>query len=367
MRIALNTRFLLDGKMEGFGWYSYEICKRLTELYPQHTFYLFFDRAYDKKFVFSENCIPIILYPQARHPILFKIWFDISVTRALKRYNIDLFFSPDGYLSQISSIPQIGVIHDLNFEHYPNDLPKKHLKYYKKYFPRFAAKARKIITVSEFSRQDIIKTYGIESSKVHAVWNGASEQFQPLAKEECMKIREQYTNGESYFIFVGSIHPRKNVNRLLDAFISFKIESKSRTKLMIVGTPMWDQLPPVPETFKKDIVFTGRLDLMELTKVMASAKALTFVPYFEGFGIPLVEAMKSGTPILTANTTCMPEVAGEAALYVNPFEVESIKAGLLQMDQDVMLRKQLTEKGLERAKLFSWDKAAQEIGKLLEL
>lgn len=142
MRIAINTRFLLSHKMEGFGWYTYEIVKRIVQNHPEHEFVLFFDRTYDKKFVFAKNAIPVVLSPQARHPILFRIWFNLSVKRALKKYNADLFFSPDGYLSLTSEVKQIGVIHDLNFEHFPQDLKPVMSRYYLKYFPKFARKQR---------------------------------------------------------------------------------------------------------------------------------------------------------------------------------------------------------------------------------
>ena len=123
MKIAVNTRLLLKGKLEGIGWYTYETLKRIVEQHPEHDFYFLFDRAYDESFIFSKNVKPIILYPQARHPFLFWIWFEISVYRFLKNNNIDIFVSPDGYLSLRTKIPSLAVIHDLNFEHYPHDLP----------------------------------------------------------------------------------------------------------------------------------------------------------------------------------------------------------------------------------------------------
>ena len=135
MRIAVNTRFLLKSKLEGFGWFTFETLKRMTMNHPEHEFIFFFDRPYDDKFIFSDNITPVVLPPMARHPILFKIWFNKSVTWALKKYKADVFFSPDGYLSLKTDIPQIGVIHDLNFEHFPNDIPPTPRKYLLKYFP----------------------------------------------------------------------------------------------------------------------------------------------------------------------------------------------------------------------------------------
>ena len=367
MRIALNTRFLIEGKMEGFGWFTYEVCKRLTEMHPEHTFYLFFDRAYDEKFVFGENCIPVILRPPARHPILFHFWFDYSVTYALKKFKIDVFFSPDGYLSKRTKVPQVGVIHDLNFEHFPEDLPKKHLRYYKINLPKFAEIVRDIVTVSEFSKQDIIKTYGTPADKITVAWNGAADVFYPRGVESDTTVRDNYTDGKPYFLFVGALHPRKNLKRLITAYQQMLKDTQSETQLLIVGAPLWKNLPDVSEAEYPSIRFTGRLSSDELARVMSAAKALTFIPYFEGFGIPMVEAMKSGTPVMAANASCLPEIAGNAALFVNPFEIDSIKAGLIQMDHDELLRKELVQAGLERAKQFSWDNTAKTISKVLGL
>ena len=141
MRIGINTRFLLPHKMEGFGWYTYEVVKRLVENHPEHEFIFFFDRPYDSNFIFGENVTPVVLFPQARHPFLFYWWFEFSIPKALKEHKCDLFFSPDGYLSLKTSVPQIGVIHDINFEHNPKDLKWLMRKYYQRYFPKFAKKS----------------------------------------------------------------------------------------------------------------------------------------------------------------------------------------------------------------------------------
>ena len=125
MRIGVNTRFLIQNKLEGFGWFTYETLSRITQNHPEHEFYFFFDRKPDPSFQFSDNVHLIKLMPPARRPKLFKIWFDISIPFALKKHRCDLFLSPDGYLSLTTSKKQIGVIHDINFEHHPEDIPKK--------------------------------------------------------------------------------------------------------------------------------------------------------------------------------------------------------------------------------------------------
>lgn len=368
MRIAINTRFLLPTKMEGFGWYTYEVSKRLVEMHPEHQFFFFFDRPYDPSFVFAENVTPILLRPPARHPILFYIWFEWSVRRALKRYKIDTFFSPDGYLSLRTNVRQVGVIHDINFEHFPQDIPPFARAYLRHFFPKFARKADTIITVSDYSKNDIIRTYSVDASKVHAIWNGVSEAFRPLGDHECKAIRERLTQGKEYFLFVGALHPRKNLNRLLEAFALFKAETKAETELVIVGSELWTHpafATTVPDTLKDSIHFTGHLSLHELTEVMAAAKIFTFVPYFEGFGIPLVEAMRCGTPILAGNLTSLPEVAGDAAVYCDPFDVSDIAQQLIALNASSELRAALRLKGIERSQLFGWDQCAAAVSKIL--
>ncbi len=360
MNIAINTRFLLPHKMEGFGWFTYEVVKRMVKQHPEHQFFFFFDRTFDKKFIFGDNVTPIVLHPQARHPVLFKIWFNFSVTRALKKYNIDVFFSPDGYLSLKTKVKQIAVIHDLNFEHYPKDIPAQARKYLKKYFPLFAQKAHKIITVSNFSKKDIIEQYAINPQKIVVAYNGGNDDFKPVSDLKANQVRQQYTNGQDYFVYVGALHARKNINRLFKAFEMFKKRSKSNAKLVVVGEKMW-KLQDVALTEHSDIIFTGRLHINSLVDVVASAKSLVLVSYFEGFGIPLVEAMRCGVPVITSNVTSMPEVCGDAGLLVDPFDVKAISQAIERLDTDEKLRKELSQKALDRAKLFSWQKTSEII------
>jgi glycosyltransferase involved in cell wall biosynthesis len=356
--------------MEGFGWYTFEIVKRIVENHPEHEFILFFDRTYDEKFVFGDNAIPVVLSPQARHPILFRIWFNYSVRKALKKYNADLFFSPDGYLSLTSDVKQIAVMHDLNFEHSPLDLKPVMRKYYLKYFPKFAHKANHIITVSEYSKKDICDTYSVAEDKVTAIWNGASDVFTPLDEAKKPAIRAEFSKGLPYFLFVGAIHPRKNVQRLIKAFEQFKLQHPESThQLVIVGTELWSNASvhvELEQSIKDQIHFTGHLPLEVLSQVMGAASIFTFVPYFEGFGIPLVEAMNCGTPVLSGNLTSLPEVAGDAALYCDPMNVDDICEKLTQLALDENLQKEFSVKGLERSKEFSWDISAQKVWEVIE-
>ncbi|MDQ3193184.1 MAG: glycosyltransferase family 4 protein [Bacteroidota bacterium] len=365
MIIAVNTRLLIKNKLEGIGRFSYETLKRITTQHPEHTFVFIFDRKYDKEFVFSSNVIPVVIGPQARHPILFYIWFEFAVKKILTKYKADIFVSPDGYLSLSTTVKSLAVIHDLNFEHYPKDLPFLVSKYYRYFFSRFAKKADRVATVSDFSKQDIINNYKISEDKIDVIYNGASESFKPINEEEALSIKEKYTQGKPYFLFVGSIHPRKNIENLFKAFDLFRKKSKAEVKLVIAGEKYYwtSEMQQVYESleFKNEIIFTGRINDQELTKVMAGALALTYISYFEGFGIPLIEAMQCDVPVITSNKTALPEIAGNAALITDPFSLESIANAMHAIYSHPNLRQELIKQGRIRRNDFSWQKTSEKL------
>jgi glycosyltransferase involved in cell wall biosynthesis len=368
MRIGINARFLLSKKMEGFGVYSHELLSRLVLMYPQHTFVFYFDRKPDPKFMYNTNVIPKVLFPPARHPYLWIWWFESSLTNALIRDKVDVFWSLDGHASLRTNIPQIVTIHDLNFEHRPIDLPKRVLWYYKKYFPLFANKAKHIITVSEFSKTDIENTYGISKNKISVVWNGASTLFKPLEEDMKKNVREEFANGKSYFLFVGSIHPRKNLNGLLKAFQLFVEENESHD-LVVVGSHMWDKIQSneLVDKIKSRVHFLGHVPAESLCKITASAHCTIMLSHFEGFGIPVVEAMKCGVPSIGSNSTSIPEVIGDSGILVNQSKPVEIASEMLKTINNAEMYLNLRNQSIARAQLFDWDQAAESIGKILNL
>lgn len=362
MRIAINTRFLIKDKLEGIGWFTYETIKRICLNHPEHEFILLFDRRFDKEFVFSSNVTPVIIKPPARHPILWKIWFHYQLPRTIKKLKPDIFVSTDGYMPLTIEIPSLNVIHDINFEHIPQDLKPSVRKYYKKYFPLYAKNVSRLATVSEFSKNDLVETYKVDPNKIDVVYNGANVFYTPVSDEVKIQTKARYTQGNEYFIFIGSLHPRKNIPRLLQAFDNFKASDSTNMQLLIVGEAMFmtDEIKAVYETmtFREFVTFTGRVSTEDLHKILGSAFALTFVPYFEGFGIPILEAMYCDVPVITANVTSMPEVGGDAALYVDPYSVSSITKAMLEIFQNSELRESLIIKGRHQRQKFSWDKTS---------
>lgn len=370
MNIAVNTRLLLKNKLEGIGWFSYETLKRITQNHSEHRFFFIFDRKYDEDFIFSDNITPIIASPPTRHPVLWVYWFEFVIPGILKKINADIFVSPDGYLSLRSKVPSVAVIHDLNFVHNPAHLPMLVRWYYNYFFKKFAHKALRVGTVSEYSKKDINETYSVDNNKIDVIYNGSNKIYQPVDDETKEAVKKEYTDSKDFFIFIGAINPRKNVQGLLKSFDIYKTKSKSEHKLVIVGNQM-HLTGEVNKTFdamthKKDVLFVGRLEVEKLHKLLASSIALVFVPFFEGFGIPLVEAMYCDVPIICSNKTSIPEVVGDAGIVASPDKHEEIADLMIKIASDTNLRNNIINEGRKQREKFSWDKSAENFWNCIE-
>lgn len=370
MRIAVNTRFLQQDYLEGYGHFLQEILRRITKDHPEHEFIFLFDRPFDPKLVFEKNVTPVVAGPAARHPLLWKYWYDYKIPALLKKYKATVFFSADGFCSLRTTVPQCLVIHDLAYRHYPAGIPRSQLAFYKRYTPAFIRKARKIITVSAFSKKDILEQYPEAAGKISVIHNGVRTSFHPLSYEKRDAIKQKYTAGKEYFLCTGSIHPRKNGMNLLKAFSLFKKRQQSSLKLVFAGRLAWkyESFTESLKSYKyrEDVLLTGYLPEDELAALTASAYALVYPSYFEGFGLPVAEAMQSGVPVITTAHSAMQEVAGEAALYADPDNIQSIADQLMRIYKDEPLRHELVQKGLERANAFTWGEAAAWCWKAIE-
>ena len=348
--------------MDGIGWFTHETVRRIVKAHPEHEFLFFFDRKPLPEFIFADNVKPIVLRPQARHPVLWYMYFEWSVAHALKKYHCDLFLSPDGWMPLVPKTPTLIVIHDLNFEHADDYLRPSHQRYMKYFFPRFANNATRIATVSQYSKQDICATYGIDSDKIDVVYDGAHEGYRQMGNAADSATRGGYTNGAPYFIFVSTILKRKNLANLLLAFDKYKRQSLQPHKLVVVGRRVWwgDELADAYNSMdnKNDVVFVNHAEPQQLARLMSAATALVYPSFFEGFGIPIIEAFNAGLPVITSNTTSMPEVAGDAAILVDPHSADDIAKALDIVVSDASVRERLIKNGLERRNIFNWDKTA---------
>jgi glycosyltransferase involved in cell wall biosynthesis len=370
MKIAVNTRLLLKNRLEGIGIFTRETLARITQAHPEHQFYFLFDREYDESFVFGKNVTPIVAHPQARHPYLWYLFFDHGIPLKLKKIKPDFFLSTDGWIPTRLDIPSVNVIHDLNFLHHPEFVPPVVRRYYDRFFPKFARNATRLATVSQFSRDDIHQSYQVPVETIDVVYNGANTAYKPYTEELQITVKQQYTDGHDFFLFVGLIHKRKNLDNVFRAFDLFKERTGSPMKLVVVGDKKW-WAGEIEDTYlamrhREDVVMLGRRQLDELSALTAAATAMVYASLFEGFGQPIVDAFNAHTAVITSNISSMPEIAGDAALLVNPYDVEEIAQAMEQLYQDPLLRNTLIEKGKARKGLYTWDRTAELLWQTIE-
>ena len=365
MIIAVNTQSLLKNKLEGLGSFTDEVLSRMVRNHPEHQFIFIFDRDWDQSFIYADNVLPVKTMLPSRHPLLWYARFEYSIPAIIRRHKADLFLSTDGYMPLHPDVKTYNIIHDIGFVHQPKNQPFLTSKYYNKYFPRFARNADRIGTVSEYSKADIVKTWGINPDKIDVIYNGVKTVFGPLGDDEQQAVRDRVSGGCPYFVFVGSLNPRKNVEGMLRAFDIFKEKTGSAQKMVVVGECMWSMSTIDHELehmrHADDVIFLGRLQPAELHEVTASAQALVLVSFLEGFGVPIVEAMNCDVPVITSDCTSMPEVAGNAGLLVNPNSDEAIADAMARMAADADLRAQLIANAKTQREKFSWDKSAVDL------
>jgi glycosyltransferase involved in cell wall biosynthesis len=371
MRIAVNTRLLLPRKLEGIGRFMHETLKRMVENHPNDEFIFYFDRPYDPSFVYGPNVIPVVLFPPARHPFLYLWWFEWSVARALKKDKPDVFLSPDGYNVLNTNTPSVLVVHDIAYFHIPNAMNRIGMWYHTHYMPKFCKKATRIAAVSNFTKNDIVSRFNLNEEHIGIVYNAPSAGFKPIADEAKIEVRKTYSNGKAYFLYVGAMHPRKNIANLLKAYDAYRHAQPQGLPLVIVGRKAWstENIEQAYQSMKyqDDVIFTGRISDEELYRITAAAHCMVYVPIFEGFGIPIVEAMACGVPVITSNCTSMPEVAGDAALLINPNQVDEIANALISMATNQVTYMRFQKSTIKRAAAFNWDASSFKLWEMLIL
>lgn len=369
MKVALVARMLRKHKLEGIGVFTHELFKRICSENKPVAFDFLFDRPYEDEFIYSSNINPVILSPAARHPLLLAYWYQHALPAYLKKSKPDVLISGDGAIPLNCKTPTVSVIHDINFEHYPADLPFAVRTYYKYYYSRIANAASHIVTVSDYSKQDIAACYKIPESKISVVSNGVNPEYSAISESQKEAARIKFAGGKKYILFIGSIHKRKNVASMVRAFSLFKSKSQSNIQFVVAGAKRWwssDLEDAVNEsTFQMEIHFPGRIEQRDMPGLMASAEALFYVSKFEGFGIPIIEAMRCGVPVLTSTTTSMPEIAGGAAMLADPDQVQAMADKLMDIISDASMRERLITDGLIRSRQFDWNKSAKKMWEII--
>lgn len=289
-------------------------------------------------------------------------WYQRQLNQQLKRQEINLFFSPIHEGMFLPSVPQIVTVHDLIPLKYPQLSPK--WKYYYQYaLPLLLKQCQRIICVSEYTKQDLVATYKLNSDLIDVVYNGYAEDlFFPQSDRQ---ILNKY-NLDKYFLYVGDMRFYKNLSRCLQAFERLPLKDY---QFVITGKKDDFFYPEIARqtaqlTASDRIIFLDYVPTEDLAPLYSQAQALVFASLYEGFGLPILEAMACGCPVITSRVTSIPEVGGDSVLYIDPYDVDSIAQGMYQLGTNSQLRTDLIYQGLARAKLFSWQKTAQDISQI---
>lgn len=277
----------------------------------------------------------------------------------------DIYHQPN-YIPHAFHGKVVTTVHDMSHRIFPQYHPRCRVLLLRAFENRLRQAAR-IITVSEYAREEIVDLLGVSEAKVTVTYEGARSQYRPLSisDEKRMDLRNRYNLPERFLLYVGTIEPRKNLERLIEAFCIYKGEEpNSELKLVLAGGKGWlyeGIFARVQELhLGQDVVFTGYVDGEDLPFLYNMAIAFIYPSLYEGFGLPPLEAMSCGTPVISSNTSSIPEVVGEAGILVDPYQVNDLAAAIYKVAGSVSLQNELSRKGLERARLFSWKKCAEE-------
>jgi glycosyltransferase involved in cell wall biosynthesis len=370
MHIGLNAHLLsLTETYRGAGinWY---ICNLLTHL-PR----VDHDNHYtaflgDGRFTTSGLALKLSRLPTSR-PTVRIFWEQVVQPFALQKERVDLLHALAFVTPLFSPCPSVVTIYDLSFLLYPESF-KRAKRFYLGLFTRLSARrARRIIAISESTKRDVVRRLGVSPEKVQVVYCGIDETLRPLAKDQVADFRSKRGLPERFVLFVGTIEPRKNVTRLIEAFADLRSFDAAQDRfaicdlrLVIGGAKGWfyeDVFARVKELgLEGEVMFPGYIPVSELPLWYNAAELLVYPSLYEGFGLPPLEAMACGTPVVAANTSSLPEVVGEAGLTVDPLDVEGLAEAMRRALSDAALRQEMRERGLQRARGFSWTKTALE-------
>ncbi|QQG40432.1 MAG: glycosyltransferase family 4 protein [Candidatus Levyibacteriota bacterium] len=344
----------------GISEYSFELLKKFEE----------FQISNFKFQIYLKN-YPLIYLPKEHDGWKYKVigpkklWTQIALPFDLyfHKPRPDVFFSPTHYAPRFSPVPTVISIMDLSYIRFPEMFKKSDLYQLRNWTSYSVNKAKKIFTISQASKNDIIKLYGISEGKVIVTYPGVRHK----TAMQNSKIKEKYGIKEDYILFVGTLQPRKNIVRLIEAFS--KIQDKD-IDLVIVGKKGWmyEDILQAPKKYNVEnrVKFLEFVSNEELQEFYKHAVCFILPSLYEGFGLPILEAMQYGCPVITSNVSSLPEAGGEAAIYVNPEDVDDMAKKIEMVISNKKIQEELREKGYKQAKKFSWERAAKETLKVLE-
>ncbi len=379
MRIIVDGKPLL-GKRAGIGKYTYNLLQGLSQLDHKNEYFLYGVNNLLNRTRLHQLSDPME-FDQALSNLIVRIPFPFKkmvqfitstiAQKTIKQMRADLFWATN-YLGIIhDSFKTIITIHDMAYKYYPENIHPTMYKYLSRNLYDHAQRAHAIIADSECTKRDVMKFLEIPSEKIQVIYSGVNSMFRPIHDTSILnRIRRKYHLPSKIILFVGTLEPRKNIVGLIQAYKELIRDLKSNYSLVIVGGKGWaykDIFKTVGDLKIKDrIVFTGYVPDEDLPAIYNLGDVFVYPSFYEGFGMPVVEAMACGVPVITSNLSSLPEVGGDAVLYVSPGQTEEIAHTIKSILTDEKLRVSLKEKGLIRSKSFTWENAARQVLKVFD-
>lgn len=354
MRIGIMLRSVEED--QGIGIYTRNVVPRLLDLGLGTEFVLLYrSRASVGRFGERDNVREVVLDVPSK-----PLWDQVAVPRAARRHGIDVLFNTKFTVPLMTSASTAMMLHGSEWFVYPQFYPRLDVRYIKTFMPLYCRKADHLISNSYLTTNDFVSVLGVDESKITTIHFAADDHFTPVTDStELARVRGTYSLPSSFLLTVTKYYPGKNVPRLLKAFE--RIVERADCPLVMVGRNVDRYLQDVEleSLARKRIITPGWVDQGDLPAIYSLANAFVFPSIYEGFGIPVLEAMSCGCPVVCSNTGSLPEVGGDAVLLVDPFDVEELGDAMLRILKDSHESERLRARGLDRARQFSWDVHAE--------
>lgn len=362
MHLGIDASRAVTTQRTGTEGYAYHLLKTLVPLAQEagHQVTLYFNQTPPPGFL-----------PEAAHEVIPfpRLWTHLRLGWALRRQRPDLFFTPAHVIPLSYFGPSVATVHDLGYHYYPGAHTRFQVAYLNWSTLHNARRSRRVLADSRATRDDLVRIYHIPREKIAVVYPGVDPELGPVRDPETLvSVLARYTIAGPYMLYLGTIQPRKNLVRLIAAYGASHVEES----LVLAGKAGWlsqpvlEAIAQLPLEVQARIRITGFVDEADKAALFSGATALLYPSLYEGFGFPVLEAQACGTPVLCADSSSLPEVAGEGALLVNAADSEAIRAGIQRLSRDRALRDQLVEAGFQNVRRFSWQQAAREVLAVLE-
>lgn len=369
MRIGIDCRTMLSpdkGEKAGVGHYTYYLVKYLLKHDKRNIYVLFFDHKFPDLKEFKRKNTEIVKFKfSEKKRYLPYAYSHVFVSRELNKANLDIFHSPANIIPLQYKKPSIVTFHDLAIYQHPEWFPPKQNFSINILVPKSLKKAANIIAVSESTAKDIKKLFKIPAKKITVVHEGIEKTKAP-GKISIHRTLKHHNLTGKYLLYVGTLEPRKNIAGIIQAFDELACKRSKRYKdvqLVIAGAKGFhfrDNYEAIQNAKSGKIRYLGYISAKDKIALMHGAEAFLFPSYYEGFGLPVLEAMSYGTPVITSNVSSLPEVVGQAALLVKPGSIQDIQKAIDKVIGSKAIRQRLSKKGKQQAKKFSWDKCVKQ-------